>query len=212
MAKLRIHEIHYLCWVAQGFPSYEKLADQLGVSVNSIKKEAQRHDWVYKRNKMTFSGDVNVTQDPEEVTDKERIDQIQRIIYGAIGKVGVNTTKDVLNLIEIRDNLINDREVQDILSWSSMDVLKAWLAICEFSLFGAEGIPDPDVDPDPQPTRNYDPCEIARVIFDGDQFLQFATMMEENQTLIEDFGKAMMALEDPDSHKTLNSITGEINE
>lgn len=210
MAKLRIHEIHYLCWVAQGFPSYEKLAEQLGVSVNSIKKEAQRHDWVYKRNKMTFAGDVNVTQDPKQVTNKDKAEQITSLINNALNKVTIDTPKDLLNLVDLRDRLLEDNDVMDLTSWTSMDFVRVFLEICSYCMYGLNGIPDPDDPnpPDPLPVQ-LDPIEVAGIIFDKQNFDIFIGLMEQNAELLKALGGAMI-IKDLTERKIINSKTGEV--
>ena len=210
MAKLRTHEIHYLCWVAQGFPSYEKLAEQLGVSINSIKKEAQRHDWVYKKNKVTFSGDMNVTQTSPEITNKDKAEQITSLINNALGKVAIDTPKDLLNLVDLRDRLLEDNDMMDLTSWTSMDFIRVFLEICSYCQYGLNGIPDPDDPnpPDPLPIQ-LDPIEVAGAIFDKQNFDVFIDLLEKNTDLIKAIG-GKMVIKDDTVRKVISSDTGEV--
>ena len=208
MAKLRQHEIHKLVWEALGFPSYEKLADQLGISVNSVKKEADRHSW--QEYKMTQLGDIDVAQKSPGITNKARAEQITTLINNALNKVTIDTPKDLLNLVDLRDRLLEDNDTMDLTSWTSMDFVRVFLEICSYCMYGLNGIPDPDDPnpPDPLPIQ-LDPIEVAGIIFDKQNFDTFIGLMEQNAELLKALGGAMI-IKDPTERKTINSKTGEV--
>ncbi len=208
MAKLKQHEIHKLVWEALGFPSYEKLADQIGISVNSVKKEADRHSW--QEYKVTQLGDNNVTQTSPEITNKDKAEQITSLINNALGKIAIDTPKDLLNLVDLRDRLLEDNDTMDLTSWTSMDFIRVFLEICSYCMYGLNGIPDPDDPnpPDPLPIQ-LDPIEVAGIIFDKQNFDAFTDLLEKNADLLKSVGEKMI-INDDTVRKVILSETGEV--